>query len=65
MPNNLQMVHIPTITEKDCDDAYQPAYVITSRMMCAGLPDGGKDACQVILHGCTCAEIATFCRIPI
>ncbi|CAH0715020.1 unnamed protein product, partial [Brenthis ino] len=45
-PRTLQMVLVPKVSEKACSNAYAPLYTITPRMMCAGLPSGGKDACQ-------------------
>ncbi|CAB3225851.1 unnamed protein product [Arctia plantaginis] len=42
----LQMVAVPKVNEKLCIDAYKPAYKITNKMLCAGVPEGGKDACQ-------------------
>ncbi|KAG6439323.1 hypothetical protein O3G_MSEX000675 [Manduca sexta] len=47
IPSVLQRVVVPKVNEAVCDDAYQPLYTITPRMMCAGSPKGGKDACQV------------------
>lgn len=46
LPETLQMVVIPKVNEKDCAEAYLPYYTITARMLCAGIPLGGKDACQ-------------------
>ncbi len=39
----LQKVEVPLVTKDVCDKAY--AGLITDRMICAGLPAGGKDSC--------------------
>lgn len=46
-PSTLQMVLVPKVSPAMCDEAYSPAYTVTSTMLCAGVPEGGKDACQV------------------
>ncbi|CAG5031188.1 unnamed protein product [Parnassius apollo] len=45
-PSTLQMVLVPTVSSRDCSAAYSAMYSITSTMLCAGVPEGGKDACQ-------------------
>ncbi|KPJ19194.1 Vitellin-degrading protease [Papilio machaon] len=45
-PRQLQMVLVPTVNTAMCDVAYSPSYTVTSTMICAGVPEGGKDACQ-------------------
>ncbi|XP_043089716.1 trypsin II-P29-like [Puntigrus tetrazona] len=46
IPNILQEVMIPVVSNSDCDDAYD-SIKITSNMICAGLLNqGGKDSCQ-------------------
>ncbi|NP_001037317.1 vitellin-degrading protease [Bombyx mandarina] len=45
-PSVLQRVIVPKINEAACAEAYSPIYAITPRMLCAGTPEGGKDACQ-------------------
>lgn len=43
----LKEICIPTITNDVCQEAFKDeGYVITSRMMCAGVRAGGKDSCQ-------------------
>ncbi|XP_038565973.1 chymotrypsinogen B-like [Micropterus salmoides] len=42
-PEKLQQVSVPIVSYKDCNDVYG---IITSNMMCAGQPQGGKDSCQ-------------------
>ncbi len=42
--NALQKVSVPLVTAKACSAAYPGK--ITERMLCAGLPEGGKDSCQ-------------------
>jgi len=43
LPDDLQWVAVPTVTNAQCNQAYNG---ITSSMICAGLPTGGKDSCQ-------------------
>jgi trypsin len=43
-PRYLQGAFILTISESSCKDAYRQS--ITSRMLCAGLKGGVRDACQ-------------------
>lgn len=45
-PTQLQAVEVPVVSLQECRSAYG-ASAITDRMMCAGIPQGGKDACQV------------------
>jgi len=45
LPETLQWVDVPIITNSDCDAAYT-TYDITDSMICAAYPEGGKDACQ-------------------
>merc|ERR1711981_266560 len=42
-PSALQWVAVPTVTNDQCNQAYNG---ITDSMICAGLPEGGKDSCQ-------------------
>lgn len=44
LPRILQKVSVPMVTREACDKAYPGE--ITDRMLCAGLPQGGKDSCQ-------------------
>merc|ERR1712200_259966 len=43
-PSELQWVAVPTVTNEQCSQAYNNG--ITDSMICAGLPEGGKDSCQ-------------------
>jgi secreted trypsin-like serine protease len=45
LANVLQHVTIPTINDADCQEMY-PQETILESMLCAGLPEGGKDSCQ-------------------
>jgi len=36
---------VPVVSDEDCRKAYGEAEVADS-MICAGLPEGGKDSCQ-------------------
>ncbi|XP_077080767.1 transmembrane protease serine 9-like [Siphateles boraxobius] len=44
-PNVLQEVEVPIIGNRQCNCLYGVRN-ITDSMICAGLPDGGKDSCQ-------------------
>lgn len=44
-PNALQCVNVDIMSEEVCRRAYPGT--ITSGMVCAGVPQGGKDSCQV------------------
>lgn len=46
LPNMLQKVSIPLVTMTECNKAAAYGGDITERMLCAGLPQGGKDSCQ-------------------
>ncbi|KOB78701.1 Vitellin-degrading protease [Operophtera brumata] len=46
-PPTLQKVMIPKVNARVCEEAYSAIYSISPRMLCAGVPEGGKDACQV------------------
>jgi len=43
LPSDLQWVAVPTVTNAQCSNSYNG---ITDSMICAGLPNGGKDSCQ-------------------
>ncbi|XP_058564479.1 kallikrein-14 [Neofelis nebulosa] len=43
-PNSLQCVNINIFSDQECQGAYPGA--ITAGMVCAGVPQGGKDSCQ-------------------
>lgn len=41
-------VTVPTISNSECQEPYSHYDItITSRMLCAGESQGGKDSCQV------------------
>ena len=42
----LYEVEVPIVDQEQCKSYYAPD-LITDDMMCAGLPEGGKDSCQV------------------
>ncbi|MBM7774712.1 trypsin [Actinokineospora baliensis] len=44
-PENLRGVVVPTVSLRTCRDSYGQE-AVTTRMLCAGLPQGGKDSCQ-------------------
>ncbi|XP_052738134.1 trypsin-7-like [Bicyclus anynana] len=39
---NLMAVQVPAVSSEDCRKSYS---TITARMVCAGVPEGGKDSC--------------------
>lgn len=41
----LQRVRVDIVNREDCAKSYA-GFAITQRMICAGVPQGGKDACQ-------------------
>ncbi|XP_048477296.1 trypsin-like [Rhincodon typus] len=43
-PDRLYCVEVPILSHAECDASYPG--LITSTMVCAGFPEGGKDACQ-------------------
>lgn len=45
--DTLQEVQLPVISTEECrrKTLFLPLYRITSGMLCAGLKDGGRDAC--------------------
>ena len=45
-PDNLQWVQVPLVTNAQCFQNYNGYIGITSSMICAGYPEGGKDSCQ-------------------
>ena len=40
----LQAVNLPIVSQEECQQAYPGD--ITAGMICAGLPEGGRDSCQ-------------------
>lgn len=50
MSPKLHLVRVPVMTQKECDTAFLEAGYkldIDETKVCAGWPQGGKDACQV------------------
>jgi len=45
-PSFLRSVEVQVISREACQKSYAGSYIVTSRMVCAGVPEGGKDACQ-------------------
>ncbi|KAF2888949.1 hypothetical protein ILUMI_17224, partial [Ignelater luminosus] len=43
-PTQLQAVTVPIVDRNECNVSYSG--MITDRMICAGVPEGGKDSCQ-------------------
>ncbi|XP_054860915.1 transmembrane protease serine 9 isoform X3 [Amphiprion ocellaris] len=44
-PQNLMEVQVPTVGNRQCNCNYGVGQ-ITDNMLCAGLPEGGRDSCQ-------------------
>ena len=44
-PSVLQKVTVPIVSDAECRDAYGDSDIEDS-MICAGVPEGGKDSCQ-------------------
>lgn len=42
----LRGAEIPIVNQKKCVDLYKQRRSVTPRMLCAGLEQGGRDACQ-------------------
>ncbi|XP_061703012.1 transmembrane protease serine 9-like isoform X2 [Syngnathoides biaculeatus] len=45
-PQNLMEVEVPVVGNRQCSLDYSEVATITDNMICAGLREGGKDACQ-------------------
>lgn len=45
----LRHVEVEIIEQPTCASAYSWVNTVTDGMVCAGVPDGGRDACQVII----------------
>merc|ERR1711988_485708 len=39
-------VEVPVVSDEDCNVSYEGTNPILDSMICAGLPEGGKDSCQ-------------------
>merc|ERR1712038_635944 len=47
LPNVLHKVSVPVVGDDACNEYYSSSgYSIVDSMICAGLPEGGKDSCQ-------------------
>ncbi|KAL3477288.1 trypsin-like cysteine/serine peptidase domain-containing protein [Aspergillus californicus] len=44
--SSLQFVDVPIVNKQQCASDYQGFGELTASMLCAGAPEGGKDACQ-------------------
>lgn len=55
---HLRKTIVPIVNHSECVGAYQRAYHVTDRMLCAGLADGGKDGmhdiCQIYIFATPC-----------
>ena len=43
-------VQVPVVSADECDDDYSQFGGVPAGQICAGVPQGGKDSCQVRLH---------------
>ncbi|MBX3197442.1 MAG: serine protease [Labilithrix sp.] len=44
--NALQQVTVPVVAQDVCNQQFSQMGGVTANMICAGVPEGGKDACQ-------------------
>lgn len=47
LPSLLQKAEVSLLSQTDCKKSYGP---VSSRMLCAGVPSGERDACRVSSH---------------
>lgn len=47
LASTLQEVKVPIISNEECGKTAYGSTRITVNMLCAGIPEGGKDSCQV------------------
>lgn len=46
--DRLRAVVVPIVDQNECNQIYEKNITeITSRMICAGYPEGGKDSCKM------------------
>jgi trypsin len=45
-PSKLQQVQVTIVDANKCNSLYWMYGPVTPRMICAGVPEGGKDSCQ-------------------
>jgi len=47
LPNVLHKVTVPVVSDEECNQSYSASGIsVVDSMICAGLPEGGKDSCQ-------------------
>lgn len=47
LPETLQWVEVPVVGDEECNEAYgSMGATVYDSMICAGVPEGGKDSCQ-------------------
>ena len=64
-PDVPLQVELPVLSNEKCtaDYAGEP-FTITDNMVCAGLPEGGKDTCQVSMQPAVLSPQPTAARDP-
>ena len=66
MSPKLHRVQVPLMSGKECEKRFREAgykLEIDKTIICAGWPEGGKDACQVKKNGNTSAYCSFYCVI--
>lgn len=47
MSSDLLQVQVPIVSTEECDSDYSQYGGVPDGQICAGVPEGGKDSCQV------------------
>ena len=46
LPDTLQKVRVPVVSDSECQQEYRRVSTITRSMLCAGYHQGGRDSCE-------------------